>query len=144
MSALPKALKTLLGDVVTFYFMAHGAHWNVEGEDFSQYHGLFGDIYEDVYMSIDPIAENIRKLGEYAPFNLKNFIDDRTVEFKSMKPDPKEMAKTLLTANETLITSIKAAFKVANDADEQGIANFLAEREDQHKKWRWFLTASTK
>ena len=43
--ALTKSLKTLLSDIVTFYFMAHGFHWNVEGSDFSQYHGLFADIY---------------------------------------------------------------------------------------------------
>jgi len=144
MDSLAKALKTLLGDAVTFYFMAHGAHWNVEGSDFSQYHDLFGDIYEDVYVSIDPIAENIRKLGEYAPFNLKNFIDDRTLEFKAMKPEPKVMAKALLAANDTVLENIQKTFKIANDANEQGIANFLAEREDQHKKWRWMLTASTK
>lgn len=144
MAELVKALRTLLGNVVTFYFMAHGAHWNVEGEDFAQYHSLFGEIYEDAYGSIDTIAENIRKLGEYAPFNLKNFIDDRTLEFKAMKPEPKAMAKALLSANDALIDSVKKAFKAAEAADEQGIANFLAEREDMHKKWRWFLTAATK
>lgn len=144
MADLPKALKTLLGDVVTFYFMAHGAHWNVEGADFSQYHSLFEEIYGDVYGSIDPIAENIRKMGEYAPFNLKNFIDDRTLEFKTMKPEPRAMAKTLLAANDTVIKSINTAFDVAIAANEQGIANFLADRDDHHKKWRWFLTAATK
>lgn len=144
MADLPKALKTLLGDVVTFYFMAHGAHWNVEGADFSQYHSLFEEIYGDVYGSIDPIAENIRKMGEYAPFNLKNFIDDRNLEFKTMKPEPRAMAKALLAANDTVIKSINTAFDVAIAANEQGIANFLADRDDHHKKWRWFLTAATK
>lgn len=142
MSDLSKSLKTLMGDVVTFYFMAHGAHWNVEGQDFSQYHALFEEIYSDVYGSIDPIAENIRKLDEYAPFNLKNFIDDRTLEFKAMKPEPKAMAKALLEANDTLIDMINETLKVAVKEDEQGIANFLADRDDQHKKWRWMLKAS--
>ena len=142
MSDLTKSLKTLMGDVVTFYFMAHGAHWNVEGPDFSQYHALFEEIYSDVYGSIDPIAENIRKLDEYAPFNLKNFIDDRTLEFKAMNPEPKAMAKALLSANDKVITTIDTAFKAATDANEQGIANFLADRVDQHKKWRWMLKAS--
>jgi hypothetical protein len=34
------------------------------------------------------------------------------------------------------------AFKAAIDLNEQGIANFLAERQDQHKKWSWQLRAS--
>lgn len=144
MSNLSSSLKTLLGDSVTFYFMAHGAHWNVEGQDFSQYHSLFAEIYSDVYSAIDPIAENIRKLNEYAPFNLKNFIDDRTVEFKAMKTAPAEMSAGLLAALETYIKSINSCIKVSMKENEQGIANFLADLDDRMKKWRWQLTASTK
>jgi starvation-inducible DNA-binding protein len=144
MSALTNDLKTLLADSVTMYFVAHGYHWNVEGADFSQYHSLFADIYEDVYSSIDTIAEGLRKLDEYAPFTLSKFIDLRTVESVEVAPNPKAMAKALLKVNEGVLVTIGKAFASANKANEQGIANFLAERDDMHKKWRWQLTASTK
>jgi starvation-inducible DNA-binding protein len=144
MSALTNDLKTLLSDSVTMYFVAHGYHWNVEGSDFSQYHSLFADIYEDVYSSIDPIAENLRKLDEYAPFTLSKFIDLRTVESVEVAPNPKAMAKALLKVNEGVLVTIGKAFASATKANEQGIANFLAERDDMHKKWHWQLTASTK
>lgn len=144
MSALSSSLKTLLSDTVTMYFVAHGFHWNVEGQDFSQYHGLFAEIYEDVYSAIDPIAEDVRKLGEYAPYTLSKFTDLRTVEPKDVRPDPKAMAKELLRINNSLIESIADAQDEATKAKEQGIMNFLAERDDMHKKWRWMLTASTK
>jgi len=144
MKKLATSLKTVLSDVVTMYFAAQGYHWNVEGEDFYQYHGLFAEIYEDVYSSIDPIAENIRKLDEYAPFSLKTFLDLRTIETKEVKPEPKAMAKALMTLNEGVIKSLDKAFKDATSADEQGIANFIAGRIDQHQKWAWQLRASTK
>lgn len=144
MEALVKALKVLVSDVVTFYFMAHGYHWNVEGSDFSQYHALFSEIYEDAYGSIDPIAENIRKLDDYAPFSLQKFLDLRTLDFKDVQPNPKAMAKSLLTANESLLKSLKKAFDEAQKKDEQGIMNFLADRIDNHQKWSWQLRASTK
>jgi starvation-inducible DNA-binding protein len=105
---------------------------------------LFADIYEDVYSSIDPIAENLRKLDEYAPFTLSKFIDLRTVESVEVAPNPKAMAKALLKVNEGVLVTIGKAFASATKANEQGIANFLAEREDMHKKWHWQLTASTK
>jgi len=144
MSTLTNDLKTLMSDVVTMYFVAHGYHWNVEGQDFSQYHDLFADIYEDVYSSIDIIAEDLRKLDEYAPFTLSKFIDLRTVESVEVAPNPKAMAKALLKVNEGVLVTIGKAFASATKANEQGIANFLAEREDMHKKWQWQLTASTK
>lgn len=141
---LVKELKTAMANVVTFYFMAHGYHWNVEGQDFSQYHDLFGKIYEDAYDSLDPMAENIRKMDDYAPFSLQKFIDLRTVEFKDVDPTPKAMAKALLKANETVIETLNDAFKAAEKADEQGIMDFLAGRIDMHQKWAWQLRASTK
>jgi starvation-inducible DNA-binding protein len=144
MSKLTDSLNVLMANVVTEYFVAHGYHWNVEGQDFSQYHSLFEDIYTDIYSSIDPIAENLRKLGEYAPFTLGKFTDLRTVESKEVKPEPKLMAKALLKLNEEVLAQLVDTFKVANDANEQGIANFLAERIDMHQKWSWQLTASTK
>jgi starvation-inducible DNA-binding protein len=142
--ALTDALKTVLSDSVTLYFAAHGFHWNVEGQDFSQYHELFAEIYEDVYSAIDPLAEDIRKLGEYAPFTLSKFTDLRTIEAKDVKPEPQAMAKELLRLNDGILESIASAQKEAGKEEEQGIMNFLAERDDMHKKWRWMLTASTK
>jgi len=144
MSKLTEALSSLLGDAVTMYFQAHGYHWNVEGQDFSQYHSLFESIYEDVYSSIDPIAENIRKLDQYAPFALKQFMSLRTFDFGAAQQSPSAMAKALLKSNVSIIASLNKTFKAAMDEDEQGIANFLAERIDMHSKWGWQLRASTK
>lgn len=145
MDGLVNALRTLLADAVALYLRAHGHHWNVEGQDFAQYHDLFSDIYEDVYSSIDPLAENIRKLGEYAPYRL-----DRLNELKSLPDsgrtttDARALAKDLLEGNEYFIGQLKAAFKAADEADEQGVANFIADRIDMHQKWSWQLKASTK
>jgi starvation-inducible DNA-binding protein len=142
--SLIDSLKVALADTVTMYFVAHGYHWNVEGQDFSQYHALFAEIYEDVYSSIDPLAESIRKMDEYAPFTLSKFTELRTVEAKEVKPEPQAMAKALLKVNDGVLETLVKTFHAANDADEQGIANLLAERIDMHEKWRWQLRASTK
>lgn len=144
MDTLAKQLSVLLADVVTMYFQSQGYHWNVEGPDFSQYHSLFGEIASDVYSSIDPIAENIRKLDEYAPFGLKDFMDKRTIEAAGVKPEPKAMAKALLKSNDGLLVTLNKTFNEATDADEQGIADFIAGRIDMHQKWSWQLRASTK
>jgi DNA-binding ferritin-like protein len=38
----------------------------------------------------------------------------------------------------------KQAFHVAEEADEQGVANFIAERIDAHAKWQWQLRSILK
>jgi len=138
-----EVLEKLMSDIVSFYFRAHGYHWNVKGSDFSQYHELFGEIYEDVYGSIDPLAENIRKMGFDAPFNLGEFMQLRSIQDSTVTLDsPISLAYDLCEANEILIAELKATFDVMTAANEQGIANFIAERIDSHMKWDWQLKSS--
>jgi DNA-binding ferritin-like protein len=42
-----------------------------------------------------------------------------------------------------MLNDLKKAFDIANQANEQGIANFIAERIDMHAKWDWQLKATT-
>jgi len=140
---LNEELTELLADVVSFYFRAHGAHWNVKGSDFSEYHKLFNEIYEDVYGSIDPIAENLRKLGSLAPFTLPSFLALRCLEdAPTILQDPMSLASDLLAANDMILDEISDAFDCATAYGQQGVANFLADRLDKHQFWKWQLTAS--
>ena len=144
MSALGDALKALLADEIAMYLKAQGAHWNVEGEMFHPFHAFFAAIYEDVSGAVDPTAENIRKVGEYAPFTFGTLSALTDLEDGKMPTDPLAMCAALIDANNNVIDSIAAAFTAAEEEDEQGIMNFLAERDDAHKKWRWQLTATVK
>jgi starvation-inducible DNA-binding protein len=144
MEQLINMLKALLADTVALKFKAHGYHWNVEGDDFPQWHDKFGEIYADFEESIDDFAENIRKCGEYAPFRLSRFVELTTVQDTNVNSDPEVMAADLLASISAITTKIQDAFDVATAAREQGIANFLADRQDMHRKWEWQLRVSTK
>lgn len=137
------ALNQVLGDVALMYFHAHGYHWNVQGQDFSQYHALFASIYEDVYESIDPIAENILKLGGEAPRSLTDILNNASMNDQAETSNtPDALAADLAVDNDGVIASLNELFTVANAVNEQGVANFAAERIDQHQKWGWQLKAS--
>jgi starvation-inducible DNA-binding protein len=136
------ALYSLLGETTAFYLKAHGAHWNVVGEEFASYHKLFGKIYEDVHESLDPIAESLRKLNSAAPFELKDLAQMTNEAPQAEGYEAEALASNLYAANESLLKNIMVAFKAATDANQQGIANFLAERQDMHQKWSWQLRAS--
>jgi starvation-inducible DNA-binding protein len=135
-------LKVLLSNTVTVYHQAHGFHWNVEGDDFVPYHELFNKIYDDLYESIDPTAENIRKLQGEAPYTLDEFMALRTITESIPGETPESMGTALLSKLEELIGSLKMTFAIANGANEQGVANFVADRIDTFQKWAWQLRAS--
>jgi starvation-inducible DNA-binding protein len=139
--SVASALEDLLCNVIVFYFSAHRAHWNVTGPDFSEYHELFGLIYDDVYDSVDDLAENIRKCGSFPP-SLSDMVEDAAFKDDSMTTDAKELALDIYKKNVVMIAMLKGAFDVANAANEQGVANFIAERIDMHQKWQWQLGSS--
>ena len=141
--SLCQLLAEQLADVVAFKFIAHGYHWNVKGSQFSEYHSLFGSIYEDADDSIDPIAENILKLGYDAPFRLSDFQQLRELDEPALVPDtPAAMAQSLLDLNDDIIDGYREAYAQSQVEDQQGIANFIAERIDAHQKWSWQLRSS--
>jgi len=132
-----------LADTVVFKHRAHGAHWNVKGPAFGAYHELFGEIYEDADGAIDPLAEQLLKLDVDAPSTLDEFSQRSTITPPSLtSDDPQVLARDLYDMNDLVLVSLDDAFDCATDADQQGLANFLAERIDMHRKWAWQLRRS--
>ena len=145
MDKLIASLKVLLGNTFVMYFKAQSYHWNVEGVHFSQYHDFFGDIYTDVYGAVDPFAEELRKLDTYAPISLMELYGYKTISEDSTKPATiHEMLVNLLMANTELLSALSAAFDTATVEKQQGLANFIADRMDKHKKFEWMMTSSLK
>ena len=141
---LADSLKTLLATNFAYYLKAQGFHWNVEGPDFSELHGFFQEIYEDAYSAIDPTAEYIRYLGEYSPASLERFSELTEISGQTKIPRARLMLEELKANNDQMLDLLNRCFAEANDANEQGIANFIAERLSAHGKYRWQLTSYLK
>lgn len=136
-----ECLADTLGNAVHLYFKAQGHHWNVTGRDFSQFHDFFGKIYADVYTMFDPLAENMRKLGAVAPYRLDELADLSQMDDMDCGTDAMLMVQDLYASNNVMVMSLDNCFQLASDANEQGIADYIAGRIDIHKMWRWQLAA---
>ena len=145
MDKLISMLKRWQANSVVFYSTAHGFHWNVEGPLFTQYHAFFKEIYEDVQDTIDTISEWLRRLDVVAPYTLSDFIATQTYGDTQLDSNsPIAMSRQLLAMNDKMISDIKIMFDEATLQKEQGLANFLAERQDKHEFWGWWLKSSLK
>ena len=138
------SLKTAFASEFSFYLKAHNFHWNVEGPLFTQLHGLFGNIYEEVYGSIDTFAEHLRALQVYAPASLQRFSLLTAVEDENKVPDWTSMLQELLADSEKMSEIFRITFDMAEAHGDHGLSNFLADRQDAHKKHSWMLRSSLK
>jgi starvation-inducible DNA-binding protein len=146
MSELTDMLKSLTADAVALKFKAHGYHWNVEGDDFPQWHDKLGDIYEDLDDAIDTFAEWIRMIdvNEYAPFSLSRLASLSSIPENPVSSDPMSMIADLCDSFDIAIEKYIAGFDMATAARQNGLANFMADRQTALQKWCWQLRASLK
>ena len=145
MNELTTAIKVLLANATVMYYKAHQFHWNIEGIEFTQYHEFFGDLYTEVYGSIDPTAEWLRKLDEYAPVSMDELFKYKTLKEESQRVEKLEdIFVSLIAANQEVLDSLNKVFTIANSEKQQGVCNFIADRIDTHQKHAWFLRASAK
>mgnify|MGYP006282635771 CR=1 FL=1 len=143
---LVNLLKVLLADTVALKFKAHGYHWNVETDDFPQYHEFFASIYEDFDGAIDPLAEWIRMIdiNQYAPFSLSRLAALSTVPENPVTTDHEAMSADLLASIEMITPKFVQGFDMATAAKQNGLANFMADRQTAHQKWIWQLRTVVK
>lgn len=145
MEELIQLLRKWQANSVVLYSTAHGFHWNVEGALFTQYHSFFEEIYSDIYSSVDTIAEWQRKFNSNAPYTLNDMIRLNSYgEIISPTNSPLMMSDILLNMIDIMINDVKLIFQSASALNEQGLANFAADRQDKLQFWSWWLRSSIK
>ncbi|WP_353485193.1 DNA starvation/stationary phase protection protein [Haliscomenobacter sp.] len=133
-----------MGTEFAYYVKVHGFHWNVESPDFYQYHKFLQKIYEDAYSAIDPTAEYIRSLGEYAPGSLERFLELSVISAQTKIPRARLMLEELLANSGQMVELLDQCFAEATQENKQDVANFIAERLSQTNKFAWQLRSSLK
>jgi starvation-inducible DNA-binding protein len=141
---LTDTLKTILATAYALSIKAQNFHWNVEGPDFPQYHDFFGNFYEEVYGAIDRTAELIRQLDSYTPGSILRYAELSQIQDQTKIPRAMLMMEELHHDNAIILDMYKQAFHVAEEADEQGICDFIAGRIDVHAKHQWMLRSILK
>ena len=142
---LVEGMRETLGTAFSLYVMSHTAHWNCEGPLFFETHKMLELIYQEIWGSLDDIAEHLRALDAYTPMTMTRFSE--LSQIPDCPPAPfssREMLVFLVNANETMIQVLLTTLHLAEEVDEQGLVNFLGGRIEAHQKHRWMLRASAK
>jgi len=143
-SNLVSQLRQVMADNFVFYFKAHSFHWNVEGPNFPQYHEFLEGVYTNAFAAVDRIAEEIRALGEYAPMSLNELINTSSLMENTSQRNSMSMFSILSDDNQNILGGLLATQKMAEAANQVGLANYLQDLYDSHKKLAWMLSAIQK
>lgn len=142
MEQLIEKMDRLLASTFALYLKAHQFHWNVEGQDFHQYHDFFGDLYEEIFASVDTTAEQIRALDSKVKGTMSAFRELSVIRDQVTDLDIQEMNAMLYRDVEALIAVLTDVHEEASKQKQFGLINFIEGRIDVCKKHCWMLRAS--
>ena len=142
---LSDSLKIALASSYVFQIKVQNFHWNVEGPDFPQYHKFLDDLYSELNENaIDQTAELCRQLDVYAPGSITRFAELSVIQDQVKIPRAELMILELYEDNSKLLALWKEMFPIAEQENEQGVADFIASRIDAHGKHGWMLRSILK
>ena len=136
---IAEGLSHLLADTYTVYLKTHNFHWNVTGPMFNTLHAMFMDQYNELWLSIDLIAERIRSLGFPAPGTYAEFSRLASIEETAGVPKATEMIRLLVEGNEAVVRTARKVFPLVDKVNDEPSADLLTQRMQVHEKNAWML-----
>src|SRR6476661_1370406 len=113
---IAQGLSRLLADSYTLYLKTHNFHWNVKGPMFQTLHLMFETQYNELWTSVDLIAERIRALGFTAPGSYSAFGKLTSISEARGDEPAREMIKQIVDGHETVARTARKIFPVVEKA----------------------------
>ena len=139
--SLADGLNNLLSDYMMFYQNTRGLHWNIKGEKFFELHLKFEELYTNLLLKVDEVAERILTFGATP---LHTFDDYKsTAKIKSVKnlSDGKQGVQAILGAFEIIIVSQRELLNFSADANDEGTNALMSDYIREQEKLVWMYSS---
>jgi starvation-inducible DNA-binding protein len=137
---IAEALNGLVADGFTLYVKTKNFHWHMSGPHFRDYHLMLDEQGDQIFASIDPLAERVRKLGAKTLTSIASIARHAKLKDNdNADVDPREMLLELVDDNKAMARSMRDAHKLCDDAEDSGTAGLLETFIDETERRTWFL-----
>jgi starvation-inducible DNA-binding protein len=141
---LAEVLNELLANYSIFYQNVRGYHWNIKGDKFFELHVKFEELYTDLQLKIDEIAERILTLGHSPHHKYSDYKKvSRIVESKKIT-DGLVAVGDLLEAFQLVISLQRSLLKLSEDAHDEGTHALMSAYIRGQEKLVWMYSAFMK
>lgn len=134
------AVNPLIADAFALYVKTKNFHWHLASSHFREYHKLFDQHAKDIFASIDPMAERLRKIGGTTIRSISHItalqtISDENSDFVTAD----KMIAELLDDNRHIAKAMRDAIEACDDNRDSVTSNLLQEVLDKTERRIWFL-----
>ena len=139
--ALAEKLNTLLANYSVFYQNVRGYHWNIRGQKFFELHVKFEELYNDLVLKIDEIAERILTLNFAPEHRYSQYKQVSTVQESSQVSDGLHAVENILNSFTVVITLQRELLELSADANDEGTNALMSDYIRAQEKLVWMYSA---
>ncbi len=141
---LAEGLNILLADYMMFYQNTRGLHWNIKGEKFFELHLKFEELYTNLLIKVDEVAERILTLGTTPLHTFEDY--QKTAKVKGVKnvSDGKKGMQSILDAFEIIIVRQRELLALSADAGDEGTNALMSDYIREQEKLVWMYSSYLK
>lgn len=134
-------LNEVLADYMVFYQNTRGLHWNIKGEKFFELHLKFEELYNNLLLKVDEVAERILTLGAIPLHTFEDYKKTAQIEGIKDVSDGKAGIKSILRSLEILIIKQRVILSLAADAGDEGTNALMSDYIREQEKMVWMYNA---
>ena len=138
---LAEGLQELLAGYQVFYANVRGFHWNVRGEKFFELHVKFEELYNDLIIKIDEIAERILTLGFAPEFRYSQYLIQAKIREAGQTTDGTKNVESLIESFSLLIAKQRELLELSDKADDEGTNSLMSDNIREQEKLVWMYSA---
>ncbi|MFM5351394.1 Dps family protein [Aeromonas dhakensis] len=139
--ALAAELNKLLASYQILYMNVRGFHWNIRGNQFFELHLKFEEIYNDLLLKVDALAERILTLDGIPLHSFSDYLNVSAIPEQKGLHDGRACVESLLESFRELLVAQRRILGQAADAGDEGTASILSDYVQQQEKLVWMLRA---
>lgn len=139
--ALAAELNKLLASYQILYMNVRGFHWNIRGNQFFELHLKFEEIYNDLLLKVDALAERILTLDGVPLHSFSDYLKVSAIPEQKGLHDGRACVESLLESFRELLVAQRRILGQAADAGDEGTASILSDYVQQQEKLVWMLRA---
>ena len=143
METLYKLLSDTQASLFVLFQKTWVYHWNVVGDDFKQFHDLFGEQYEAMFEEIDRVTEHMRYLNVKPVPTLSRITEVSHISEANSGLDTMGMVRDLLEGNQKIVELLTQVSEEAESKKSKGTINLVDDLNEAHGKFIWMLRSYT-
>jgi DNA-binding ferritin-like protein (oxidative damage protectant) len=138
---LAEKLNLLLANYQVFYINTRGFHWNIKGDKFFELHLKFEELYTDLQLKNDEIAERILTLGFTPQHSYSSYLKLSQIQEAVNISDGKKAVDEILKTFSVILPLQREILLLSAEANDEGSNALMSDYIRQQEKLVWMYSS---